>query len=333
MPDGNAQRPGDVVTSLSGQTIEVINTDAEGRLVLADAMTWAQRQYKPEVMVDLATLTGAMIIALGHEYGGMFSNDDGLAGKLDAAGKAVGDKLWRMPLGEPYDKLIEFADRRHEECRPARGRIDHRRRLPPALRREWRQMGASRHCRHGLVGQGRAPLRQGRDRLRRRPARPLRRRQFRDVIVDFYHLSASPLERVLPTICERVLASGERLLVVAEEGLLPALDELLWTYAKDSFLPHGIGRAAKQPILLSSEPVAANGATHIALADGRWREEALGFARTFYFFDNDRLDDARDRLAGAQERRRSRAALLEAGRAREMGAGALSLALRRAARP
>jgi leucyl aminopeptidase len=107
MPDGSAQRPGDVVTSLSGQTIEVINTDAEGRLVLSDALTWAQRQYKPEVIVDLATLTGAMIIALGHEYAGMFSNDDGLAGQLAAAGAASGDKLWRMPLGEPYDKLIE----------------------------------------------------------------------------------------------------------------------------------------------------------------------------------------------------------------------------------
>jgi hypothetical protein len=79
MPDGNAQRPGDVVTSMSGQTIEVINTDAEGRLVLADAMTWAQRQYKPEIMVDLATLTGAMIVSLGYEYAGLFSNDDKLA--------------------------------------------------------------------------------------------------------------------------------------------------------------------------------------------------------------------------------------------------------------
>ncbi|HYJ81386.1 MAG TPA: leucyl aminopeptidase [Allosphingosinicella sp.] len=107
MPDGNAQRPGDVVTSMSGQTIEVINTDAEGRLVLSDAMTWAQRQYKPEVIVDLATLTGAMIISLGHEYGGLFSNDDGLAGQLTAAGSASGDKLWRMPLGDPYDKLID----------------------------------------------------------------------------------------------------------------------------------------------------------------------------------------------------------------------------------
>ena len=107
MPDGKAQRPGDVVTSMSGQTIEVINTDAEGRLVLCDTLTWAQRQYRPEVVVDLATLTGAMIISLGHEYAGMFSNDDGLAAQLSAAGQASGDKLWRLPLGEAYDKLIE----------------------------------------------------------------------------------------------------------------------------------------------------------------------------------------------------------------------------------
>ncbi|MBV9931243.1 MAG: leucyl aminopeptidase [Alphaproteobacteria bacterium] len=107
MPDGNAQRPGDVVTSLSGQTIEVINTDAEGRLVLADALTWAQRTYRPEVIVDLATLTGAMIISLGHEYAGLFSNDDGLAGQLAAAGTETGDRLWRMPLGDAFDKLIE----------------------------------------------------------------------------------------------------------------------------------------------------------------------------------------------------------------------------------
>ena len=107
MPDGKAQRPGDVVTTLSGQTVEVINTDAEGRLVLCDAMTWAQRRFKPEVMVDLATLTGAMIIALGREHGGMFSNDDGLAEKLIGAGLAVNEKLWRFPLAEAYDKLID----------------------------------------------------------------------------------------------------------------------------------------------------------------------------------------------------------------------------------
>ncbi|WP_114228817.1 MULTISPECIES: leucyl aminopeptidase [Sphingomonas] len=106
MPDGNAQRPGDVVTSMSGQTVEVINTDAEGRLVLGDVITYAQRTFKPERIVDLATLTGAMLIALGHEYAGVFSNDDGLANALIAAGSATGDKLWRMPVGEAYDQLI-----------------------------------------------------------------------------------------------------------------------------------------------------------------------------------------------------------------------------------
>ncbi len=107
MPDGNAQRPGDIVTTMSGQTVEVLNTDAEGRLILCDAMTWAQRTWSPDVMVDLATLTGAMIISLGREHGGMFANDDGLAAELIAAGGAVDEKLWRFPLAEAYDKLID----------------------------------------------------------------------------------------------------------------------------------------------------------------------------------------------------------------------------------
>jgi leucyl aminopeptidase len=107
MPDGNAQRPGDVVTSLSGQTIEVINTDAEGRLVLCDAMTWGQRRFKPRTMIDLATLTGAMLVSLGYEYAGMFCNDDVLAQQLADAGNRTGDKLWRLPLGEAYDKLLD----------------------------------------------------------------------------------------------------------------------------------------------------------------------------------------------------------------------------------
>ncbi|AWW75301.1 leucyl aminopeptidase [Erythrobacter sp. KY5] len=107
MPDGNAIRPGDVLTSMSGQTIEVLNTDAEGRLVLCDALHWAQEQYDPEHIVDFATLTGAMIIALGNEHGGVFANDDDLAGQLVSAGKTVNDKLWQMPLGTAYDKLID----------------------------------------------------------------------------------------------------------------------------------------------------------------------------------------------------------------------------------
>ncbi len=112
MPSGTAQRPGDIVTSMSGQTIEVLNTDAEGRLVLADALWYCHDRFKPKAIVDLATLTGAIIVALGDEYAGLFSNDDKLAESLIAASTAVEEKLWRLPLGEPYDKLLdcEIAD-------------------------------------------------------------------------------------------------------------------------------------------------------------------------------------------------------------------------------
>jgi leucyl aminopeptidase len=107
MPSGKAQRPGDIVTSMSGQTIEVLNTDAEGRLVLADVLWYAQQQFKPRLIVDLATLTGAIIVALGKEYAGLFANDDRLAAELAAAGEATGEKVWRMPLAKAYDKLID----------------------------------------------------------------------------------------------------------------------------------------------------------------------------------------------------------------------------------
>ncbi len=106
MPSGTAQRPGDVVKSMSGQTIEVINTDAEGRLVLADALWYCRDRFKPQAMIDLATLTGAIMVSLGREHAGLFANNDALAERLLAAGKAVGEPLWRMPLGEAYDKLI-----------------------------------------------------------------------------------------------------------------------------------------------------------------------------------------------------------------------------------
>jgi leucyl aminopeptidase len=107
MPSGTAQRPGDVVTTMSGQTVEVINTDAEGRLVLADAVTYVQRNYKPSTIIDLATLTGAILVSLGHEWAGLFSNNDELAGKLHQAADESGDKLWRMPLAESFDRLID----------------------------------------------------------------------------------------------------------------------------------------------------------------------------------------------------------------------------------
>jgi leucyl aminopeptidase len=112
MPDGKAQRPGDIVTTMSGQTIEIINTDAEGRLVLADVLHYVATKYSPKFMIDLATLTGAIMVALGQEYAGLFSNDDKLSERLTKAGEATGERVWRMPLGPEYDKMIDskFAD-------------------------------------------------------------------------------------------------------------------------------------------------------------------------------------------------------------------------------
>ena len=112
MPDGKAQRPGDIVTSMSGQTIEIINTDAEGRLVLADVLHYVNKRFKPKFMINLATLTGAIIVALGQEYAGLFSNDDKLSERLAKAGEATGERVWRMPLAPEYDKIIDskFAD-------------------------------------------------------------------------------------------------------------------------------------------------------------------------------------------------------------------------------
>src|SRR5471032_326026 len=119
MPDGNAQRPGDIVTSMSGQTIEIINTDAEGRLVLADVLWYVAKKFKPKFMVDLATLTGAIMVALGTEYAGLFSNNDELAERLTTVGMATGERVWRMPLGPEYDKQIDsqFADMKNTGAR------------------------------------------------------------------------------------------------------------------------------------------------------------------------------------------------------------------------
>ncbi len=119
MPDGNAQRPGDIVTTMSGQTIEVINTDAEGRLVLADALHYTNDRFKPRFIINLATLTGAVMVALGQYHAGLFSNDDELADQLYDAGQATGEKLWRLPLGAEYDKMIDskFADMKNSAGR------------------------------------------------------------------------------------------------------------------------------------------------------------------------------------------------------------------------
>ena len=120
MPSGSAQRPGDVVKTASGQTVEVLNTDAEGRLVLADVLWYCQNRFDPRFMIDLATLTGAIIVSLGHEQAGLFSNDDALAAKLLKAGQETGERVWRMPLGEGYDKQLksDIADMKNITGRP-----------------------------------------------------------------------------------------------------------------------------------------------------------------------------------------------------------------------
>jgi leucyl aminopeptidase len=120
MPSGTAQRPGDVVTTASGQTVEVLNTDAEGRLVLADVMWYCKQRFDPAFMIDLATLTGAIIIGLGHEHAGLFANDDALAQTIIASGRATGETVWRMPLGDAYDKMLksDIADMKNIGGRP-----------------------------------------------------------------------------------------------------------------------------------------------------------------------------------------------------------------------
>lgn len=112
MPDGAALKPGDVITAMNGKTIEVLNTDAEGRLILADALTYAARHLNPRAMIDAATLTGACVVALGREASGLMSPDDGLAGELLAAGEAVGDPAWRLPIWDAHQRLLksEYAD-------------------------------------------------------------------------------------------------------------------------------------------------------------------------------------------------------------------------------
>jgi leucyl aminopeptidase len=121
MLDGKAQRPGDIVKTMAGQTIEIINTDAEGRLVLADVLHYVNKRFMPKFMINLATLTGAIIVALGQEYAGLFANDDKLAERLSNAGEATGERVWRMPLGAEYDKMIDskFADMKNTGGRSA----------------------------------------------------------------------------------------------------------------------------------------------------------------------------------------------------------------------
>ena len=261
MPDGKAQRPGDVVTSMSGQTIEVINTDAEGRLVLADVLWYTQATYKPRFMVDLATLTGAIIISLGTYHAGLFSNDDELSEQLIAAGKESGEELWRMPLGERYDKDIDsaIADMKNvgkgREAGSTAGAVFLQRFVNGV---PW---APSRHRGHGLdEGQPttrpcpRAPRATASGCSIGWCARTTRPDARAMVEIAFYQLRRTPLEKALPKLLEKVLESGRRRRGAhrlrgarggAERGALDLRSGLV------SAPRHGAGRPARAPADLS----------------------------------------------------------------------------------
>ena len=271
MPSGNAQRPGDVVTSYSGQTIEVINTDAEGRLVLADVIWYAQQKYDPKFMVDLATLTGAIIIGLGHEYAGLFSNDDELSQKL--ADRGSGDRGTRVAdaVGRGLRQADPLRHRRHEERRRPAWRLDHRRPVHPALRQR-QTLGASGYCRHGVEHEGHRRRPQRSDRFWGTAARSPGRGSLRALMTEigFYHLTRSTLVQALPQLLARTLAAGQRALVLVRDAAdLDALSTALW--ADPAWLPHGTvsdGDPDLQPIWLSTEAEPLNGARFLFLVDG-----------------------------------------------------------------
>ena len=311
MPSGSAQRPGDIVRSMSGQTIEVLNTDAEGRLVLADALWYCRDRFKPQLMVDLATLTGAIIVALGNEYAGLFANNDELAERLIAAGKAVGEKLWRMPLGDSYDRAIDSDAADVKNIGGDRGAgstigAQFIKRFVNDV--PWAHLDIA-----GVAWSKKdfADCAEGRDRVRRPAARPLRRRVLREGVIGrratvaeigFYHLLTTPLERALPRLLERARAQGYRIVVrAASPDRVEHLNSALWTYDEASFLPHGSardGNAANQPIWLTDGDDNPNAATMLVLVDGAEPGDLTPYARFADLFDgNDAaaVEAARDR--------------------------------------
>ena len=258
MPDGKAQRPGDVVRSMKGDTVEVINTDAEGRLVLADVLWYAQERFAPRAMVDLATLTGAIIVALGHEKAGVFANDDELADAFLAAAEAEGEGAWRMPLAPAYDKRAEEPHRRHRQRRRPAGGVGDGGAVPAAVRQGRDALDAPRHRRRRLRLQGHRPRAEGRDRLGRARARPADPGPLPGLnrgggaLLPPHQLAArgEPAGHAGEVARARLARPGALRL----RGRPATLDAMLWTYRAETFLPHGTaagGHPARQPIYLT----------------------------------------------------------------------------------
>src|SRR5262249_1710872 len=290
MPDGKAQRPGDIVTTMSGQTIEIINTDAEGRLVLSDLLHYVNKHFKPKFMIDLATLTGAIIVALGQEYAGLFANDDRLAERLVKVGNEIGERGVRKPPRAANDKRDGFRFCGHEKTgggagggtlgRRSCGRAPSTRRhgrpstprAPPWAHRRARSTAAGAPASACGCWTGWWP-----NTTRSDPTSQGRQAARYDGTITmteivFYQLQRQPLERVLPTLIEKSLERGWRVVVqAAAEERVEARDAHLGPCRDDTFLPHGTWREAEareQPILFTRDGDNPNGAAVRFLIDG-----------------------------------------------------------------
>ena len=318
MPGGNAQRPGDVVAAMSGTTIEVINTDAEGRLVLADALHYTKERFQPKVMIDVATLTGAVIIALGHEQAGLFTTDDALSEQLSASGEAVGERVWRLPMDGNYAKHIksEIADikntGRAREAGATAGAVflQHFVGDVPWAHLDIAGVAWSKRdlslAGKGATGFGRPPL----GSLRRRPLRRLKDKGWSLAEIGFYHLTKTALEPALGQLLAKILESGKRGVVMASSvERVEALTKGLWTWRPDSFLPHGSsrdGHAEEQPIYLTDKPEVPNGASVLVLVDNAEADPPPdGIERVLIMFDGKNqasLAHAREQWKAYQEK-------------------------------
>ena len=264
---GSAYRPSDVLRHADGTTIEIIDTDAEGRLVLADALGWVVRLGVSGI-VDLATLTGSVVTALGHERAGLFSNDDALAARVAAAGEAVGERVWRLPIDASHLAALEseIADVRH--CSPERGQPD--------------ACQAAAFLRHfvgatpwvhldiaGVEGHAEAKCRTccGGDGIWRAAAGRAGGRM--SVEVGFYHLTRTGPEEALPKLLGRTLEARQRAVVQCAPARVAVLDEALWLCTDPDWLPHAAtGDASVQPIWITAADEAPNGARFLFLLDG-----------------------------------------------------------------
>ena len=297
MPSGTAIRPGDVVKTMKGDTVEILNTDAEGRLVLCDVMWYTQERFEPAGMIDLATLTGAIIIGLGHENAGVFSNDDALCNAFLKAAKAEDEGAWRMPLGKAYDDMLKspIADMKNIGGRPA-GSITAAQYLQRFVKDgvPWIHLDiagvASLKSDTTLAPKGATGV-------GRTCAGSSCRRQFRGGVsalgaAMFYHLTRHPLEVTLRMLLNKATQAGWRVAVRGPDVPdLERLDAQLWQGTPESFLAHGLAGGAydaEQPILLGTQTTpAANGAECLMTIGGAdlRADEVTELTRVCVLFD------------------------------------------------